>query len=137
MSNEAYAFVASLDLGDMESAATRLLLQCIAHNTFNDTFVCRLEQSQLAYETRMSVRSVRRHLAAFERARVVIRAKRRSLAHGQAMPDLIRLRGFKRWYLRDHASLRRRWEKAEKPPAANLAAGPNAGAASGQFGRRI
>lgn len=110
MSIEAIAFAKQLDLGEAENAAARLLLYVIAENTFNDTFVCRLCQEQLAYEAgRVSDRTVRRHLATLEAARVIIRAGRRD-SHGHASNDIIRIRGFKRDYLMRHGKLRRKFQ---------------------------
>jgi len=103
VSIEALAYVKSMDLGVLESAQTRLLVYIIAENTWNDTFVCRLNQDQLAYEAgRVSDRTVRRHLDQLEEARIILRAERRSTS-GNILPDLIRLVGYKRWYWRDHA----------------------------------
>lgn len=117
MSIEALAYAKQLDLGAHECAQARLLLYVIAENTFNDTFVSRLCQEQLAYEAgRVSDRTVRRHLASLEEAGVIIRAARRN-QHGHAGNDVIRIRGFKRDYLARHPKARR------KSPADNLSGG--------------
>ncbi len=102
MSIPAIAFAKALDLGALESPGVRLLLYVIAENTYDDSFVCRLSQEQMAYEAgRVSDRTVRRHLTELEEARVLIRAPRR-LESGQRVEDQIRLVGYKRWYHRDH-----------------------------------
>lgn len=124
MSFEAIAYAKMIDLHDCEGPAARLLVYVLAENTFNDTFVCRLCQEQLAFEARISDRSVRRHLDALEKAGILIRAKRRD-ASGNMLPDNIRLVGFKRWYHRDHGS-RKRSVRAASPPA-KLAGGSEGG----------
>lgn len=123
MSVEAIAYVKSLDLGGKESAAVRLLLYVIAENTFNDTFVCRLTQQQLAYEVRVSDRTVRRHLDDLAEGGAIIRPRKRlrSTQSGQLSGDIIRIRGFKRWYWRDHAVQQRR--ARAKTPADKMSAG--------------
>lgn len=127
VSIEALAFAKQMDLGAQECAQARLLLYVIAENTFNDTFVCRLCQDQLAYEAgRVSDRTVRRHLATLEEAGLIIRAARRN-QHGHAAHDVIRIRGFKRDYLARHPKARR------KTPADNLS---GRDAPTGQFVRQ-
>lgn len=133
MSFEAIAYAKQLDLGGAESAAVRLLVYVIAENTFNDTFVCKVCQDQLAYEAgRMSERSVRRHLKDLEDARIIVRRTVRG-SGGHVARDDIRLVGFKRWYWRDHAKKHRRYRAVQ---AANLA-GSEGGEPSGQIGRQL
>lgn len=96
------AFAKALDLGACEGAQARLLLYVIAENTFNDSFLCRLCQEQLAYEAgRVSDRTIRRHLASLEEARLIVRQSKRA-ATGNASNDVIRIVGFKRWYHANH-----------------------------------
>lgn len=125
MSIEAISYAKTIDLGENESAAVRLLLYVIGENTFNDSFVCRLTQTQLGYEAgRISDRTVRRHLDALEAGRIILRpGKRKRVAEtGQLGGDVIRLVGFKRWYYRDHGPAKKRFEKG---PADKMAAGQN------------
>lgn len=114
MSIAAIAFAKTVDLLDCEGPAARLLLYVLAENTFDDTFVCRLSQEQLALDVRIADRTVRRHLDALETSGIIIRAKRRS-SGGNAMPDAIRIVGYKRWYHRDHGG-RKRAARGGKPP---------------------
>ena len=108
VSIEALAYAKQMDLGAHECAQARLLLYVIAENTFNDTFVCRLCQDQLAYEAgRVTDRTIRRHLTTLEEAGLIIRAARRN-QHGHAAHDVIRIRGFKRDYLARHPKARRK-----------------------------
>lgn len=125
MSIEAIAYAKQMDLGAAENAQARLLVYVIAENTFNDSFVCRLTQAQLAYEAgRVSERTVRRHLDALEGARVVVRPKAQRRADGGHMlGDVIRLRGFKRWYLRDHGGRRNGGSPADKLSGGKRATG--------------
>ena len=121
MSIEALAFAKQRDLGDAESAQARLLIYVIAENTFNDSFVCRLCQEQLAYEAgRAGERTIRRHLDALEAARIIIRKRPRD-ENGNMLAHVIRLVGFKRWYRRDHDAPKKRY-RAKSPPA-KMAAG--------------
>lgn len=116
MSIEALAFAKQLDLGANESAQARLLIYVIAENTFNDSFVCRLCQEQLAYEAgRATDRTIRRHLDALEAARIIIRKRSRD-DNGNFLAHVIRLVGFKRWYARDHAAPKKRY-RSQSPPA--------------------
>jgi DNA-binding transcriptional ArsR family regulator len=116
MSIEAIAYAKSMDLDGAENAAARLLLYVIAENTFNDSFVCRLSQEQLAYEAgRVSERTVRRHLEALEEAGKIVRPRaQRRATGGHMLTDVIRIRGYKRWYLRDHGAHKRGGSPADK-----------------------
>ena len=121
MSIEALAFAKQRALGDAESAQARLLIYVIAENTFNDSFVCRLCQEQLAYEAgRAGERTIRRHLDALEAARSIIRKRPRD-ENGNMLAHVIRLVGFTRWYRRDHDAPKKRY-RAKSPPA-KMAAG--------------
>lgn len=137
MSIEALAYAKQMDLDGAESAQARLLVYVIAENTFNDTFVCRLSQEQLAYEAgRVSERTVRRHLDALEAARLIVRPRaQRRAGGGHMLSDVIRLRGFKQWYARDHGR-RKAGSPADKLSGggANVSRGSRA-ATGGQFVR--
>lgn len=132
MSIEALAYAKQFDLGAEECAQARLLLYVIAENTFNDTFVCRLCQDQLAYEAgQVSERTVRRYLERLEGARVIIRRERWKSNGGGKLPDDIRIRGFKRDYLRRNPKARAARNAAKSIP--DKLAG--LGGQSGQFDR--
>lgn len=116
MSAEAFAYAKSIDLGDCENAQARLLLYVIAWNTFNDSFLCRITQEQMAYEAgRVTDRTIRRHLDALVAARFILRARPRA-SGGEFKAHIIRIRGFKRWYWRDHAALHKAFVKKRQPP---------------------
>lgn len=146
VSIDAIAYAKTIDLDECESAQARLLLYVVAENTFNDSFVCTLDQTQLAYEAgRASVRTVRRHLESLEQAGVILRAERRHEATGARLPDAVRLVGYKRWYHANHrgpkhrgATARATGQIGRKGLAARPAAGgagsnrPNWPLASGQ-----
>lgn len=126
MSIDALAYAKTLELGEAECAQARLLLYVLAENTFNDNFVCKLCQAQLAYEAgRVSDRTIRRHMDALEAARIIIRSgvRRRSQNTGHLQPDTIRIVGFKRWYIANNSRLRRPSKAFGKSPADNLSAG--------------
>lgn len=131
MSIEALAYAKLLDLGTAESAQARLLVYVIAENTFNDTFICRLGQAQLAYEAgRVHERTIRRHLDTLEAAKIIVRPRRRSRdSDGQLKEVPVRIRGFKRWYIRDHKAA----PKRSSLPAKMSGGG---GSSSGQIVRK-
>lgn len=104
VSVEALAYVKSLDLGECEKA--RLLLYVIGENTFNDTFICVVGNEQLAYDTRVNERTVRRQIEALVAARIVLRKPRYPKAGGR-LSDALRLVGFKRWYLSNYGQSKR------------------------------
>lgn len=106
MSVEAIAYVKSLDLGSCEKA--RLLMYVIGENTFNDTFICALGNEQLAYEVRANERTVRRQLEDLIVAGKIIRKSRYPEKSGGRLPDALRIVGFKKWYLTNNKSSRRR-----------------------------
>lgn len=99
MSIEALAFIKMLDLGEHENPTNRLLLYVVAENTFNDSFVCRLSQKQIAWETsRISVRTLRRHLDALSAKGVAIIAQRPRYECGSRQADDISIVEFESWY---------------------------------------
>jgi hypothetical protein len=113
VSVEALAYVKMLDLGECEKA--RLLMYVIGENTFNDTFVCRVGIEELAFQTRINEKTVRRQLAALEarvsddgkrRRRYVLRARRNGVDGGRRFDD-IRIVGYKRWYLKNYTAAKR------------------------------
>ena len=101
MSIEAITYVKNLDHPEIKGSLYTLLL-IIAENTFNDSFVCRLGQPQLAKESRMDERSVRRLLKSMaeECQPALIERKpryRHDDAGGRAKDDIIII-GFESWY---------------------------------------
>lgn len=121
MSVEAIAYVKSLDLGDCEKA--RLLMYVIGENTFNDTFVCLVGIDELAYQTRVNEKTVRRQLAILaareaedgtRRHPIVIRQARRPSTGGR-LHDAIRIVGFKAWYLKNYGSAKRSHKSKNAP----------------------
>lgn len=129
MSIEAIAYVKTLDLGEHETAAARLLLYVVGENTFNDSFVCRLSQKQLGFEAgRITDRTVRRLLDKLEQGRIILRpgTRKRIAENGQLAGDVIRIVGFKRWYFRNHAEGKRRAVKQSRPADKMSAGGAGA-----------
>lgn len=121
MSIEALTFAKKMDLGKCEGAQARLLVYVIAENTFNDSFLCRLCQEQLAYEARASESTIRRHLRALEEARIILRRRARD-EDGRLGNHVIRLVGYKRWYNTQHADSQRKFRARHRPPV-NLTGG--------------
>lgn len=113
VSVEAIAYVKSLDLGEFEKA--RLLIYVIGENTLNDDYTCRIGIEQLAYETRVNEKTVRRqleNLASREtadgwRCQPIILRKKRYPEAGGRLPDALRLVGFKRWYFANYGVSKR------------------------------
>lgn len=83
-----------------------LLLIVIGENTFNDTGRCVVGQAVLIDDTRMSERSVRRHLTGLEQ-RGLVKVEARYLADGGRDTDAILISGFPDW-LEGHKGARRR-----------------------------
>lgn len=113
VSVEALAFVKTMELGDVESAAARLIMYVIGENTFNDSFRCVLPQEQIAFESgRISVRTLRRQLDALSgltkdpetgeptlTGTPFIKRTPRFDCAGARIEDEIEIVGFGDWYL--------------------------------------
>jgi hypothetical protein len=117
MSIEAITFVKLLDLGERESPCARLLMQTIAENLFNDSGLCRVGQAELALQTRVSIRTVARHLKALAFGHAVVVIHPQYSADMGRTADAIEIVGFKPWL----AECR---EKSSKKVPANLSDRP-------------
>lgn len=96
MSVEALAFAKRTELDGAESDGARLLFYVIAENTLNDTCLCKVGQAELRYQTRGSLRSIQRRIAAMEAEGKIKVARQGGEGKGRK-PDHIEIVGFREW----------------------------------------
>lgn len=97
MSIEAITYVKTIDLGDRENTTARLLLQTLAEGTFNDCGFCKLSRDELAWQLRVSSKTVQRTIASLADAPAFLKVHPRWKEGGGRLADQIELVGFVDW----------------------------------------